>query len=134
MQSRRRDKRAPTLPLVLLRDGVKEVVQVPRTQYPTYLATPLFPPPGIFWSGKPVRGVFANLEMIHLCGPTFQQASKDYPGADFVGAHTNFSAEDFPDRGEDRLLCSRFRLGAWSIYSHSNQKSDTRLRPLSATG
>jgi protein-S-isoprenylcysteine O-methyltransferase Ste14 len=33
--------------------------------------------------------------MIHLCGPTFQEASKDYPGADFVGAHTNFSAEDF---------------------------------------
>ena len=42
-----------------------------------------------------MRGVFANLDMIHLCGPTFQEASKDYPGADFVGAHTNFLAEDF---------------------------------------
>jgi hypothetical protein len=95
MQSRRRDKRSATVPLVLQRDGVKEVVQVPRTEFPTYLVTPLFPPPASSWSGRPVRGVFANLDIIHLCGPTFQEASKDYPGADFVGAHTNFSAEDF---------------------------------------
>jgi hypothetical protein len=39
--------------------------------------------------------VFANLETIHLCGPTFATASKEYPGAEFVGMHTNFSAEDF---------------------------------------
>jgi hypothetical protein len=96
MQSRRRDKRsAATLPLVLQRDGVKKVVQVPRTKFPTYLVTPLFPPPASSWSNRPVKGVFANLDFIHLCGPTFQEASKDYPGADFVGAHTNFSAEDF---------------------------------------
>ena len=75
MQSRRRDKRSPTLPLILQRDGVQEVVQVPRTQYPTYLLTPLFPPPAILWSSRPVRGVFANLDTIHLCGPTFHQAS-----------------------------------------------------------
>ncbi|MGO9260467.1 MAG: hypothetical protein ACLQU1_29795 [Bryobacteraceae bacterium] len=95
MQSRRRDKRSATLPLVLQRDGAKEVVQVPRTNFPTYLVTPLFPPPASFWSGRPVRGVFANADMIHLCGPTFQEASKDYPGAEFFGAHANFSAEDF---------------------------------------
>jgi len=95
MQSRRRDKRAATLPLVLQRDGVKEIVQVPRTRFPTYMVTPLFPPPASFWSSRPVTGVFGNLDMIHLCGPTFKEASKDYPGADFVGSHTNFSAEDF---------------------------------------
>ena len=95
MQSRRRDKRSATLPLVLHRDGIREVVQVPRARFPTYLATPLFPPPATFWSSRPVRGVFANLEMIHLCGPSFEEASKEYPGADFVGMHTNFSAEDF---------------------------------------
>jgi hypothetical protein len=37
MQSRRRDKRSATLPLVLQRDGLEEVVQVPRTKFPTYL-------------------------------------------------------------------------------------------------
>lgn len=68
---------------------------MPRTKFPTYLVTPLFPPPASFWSSSPVRGVFASLDMIHLCGPTFQEVSKDYPGADFIGAHTNFSAEDF---------------------------------------
>jgi hypothetical protein len=95
MQSRRRDKRSAALPLVLQRDGVRDVVQVPRARFPTYLATPLFPPPASFWSGRPVRGVFANLQRIHLCGPTFEKASKEYPGTDFVGTHINFSAEDF---------------------------------------
>ena len=95
MQSRRRDKRSATLPLVLQRNGQKEVVQVPRTEFPTYLATLLFPPPANCRSRQPVRGVFGNLDLIHLCGPTFRQARENYPGADFVGVHTNFSAEDF---------------------------------------
>jgi hypothetical protein len=95
MQSRRRDKRSPTLPLVVMRNGVKETIQVPRTEYPTYLATPLFPPPAKFWSNRLVRGVFTNLDTIHLAGPTFRQASERYPGADFVGAHANFSPDDF---------------------------------------
>jgi hypothetical protein len=44
---------------------------------------------------KPVRGVFANLDFIHLAGPTFKEASQRYPGADFVGARTNFAPEEF---------------------------------------
>jgi len=95
MQSRRKDKRSATLPLIIQRERKEEVVQVPRTKFPTYLTTPLFPPPASSWSSKPVRGVFASLDMIHLCGPTFQEASQDYPGADFVGRHANFSPENF---------------------------------------
>lgn len=95
MQSRRREKRTATLPLTIMRNGVKEIVQIPKVQYPTYLATPLFPPPAMFWSSKRVKGVFTNLELRHLCGPTFQEASKDYPGANFLGTNTNFSPEDF---------------------------------------
>jgi hypothetical protein len=55
----------------------------------------LFPPPAIFWTETPVRGVFTNLDMMHVCGPSFAQASKDYAGADFIGTRTNFSAEEF---------------------------------------
>ena len=96
MQSRRRDKRRSTaLPAVVVRDGVRETVQVPRNRFPTYLPTPLFPPPAILWSDRPVRGVFANLGMMHLCGPTFAEASNEYPGIDFFGMHVNFSAEEF---------------------------------------
>lgn len=95
MQSRRRDKRPRTLPVVVQRDGVRETIQVPRTNFPTYLATPLFPPPAIFWSDRPVRGVFANLDMKHLCGATFAEASNEYPGVEFFGMHVNFSAEEF---------------------------------------
>jgi len=96
MQSRRRDKRrATTLPAVVVRDGVRETVQVPRNKFPTYLPTPLFPPPAVLWSDRPVRGVFANLGMMHLCGPSFAEASKEHPGVDFFGMHVNFSAEEF---------------------------------------
>src|SRR5882724_4411908 len=86
MQSRRGEKRSLTLPLVVQRDGVREIIQVPRSEFPTYLNTPLFPPPAVFWRSQPVRGVFTNLDTIHVAGPTFEQASQRYPGADFVGA------------------------------------------------
>jgi hypothetical protein len=95
MQSRRRDKRSATLPLIVQRDGARETIQVPRTKFPTYLPTPLFPPPAVTWANRPVPGVFTNLGMIHICGPTFAEASKEYPGHEFFGMHINFSAEDF---------------------------------------
>jgi hypothetical protein len=95
MQSRRRDKRSQTLPLVVEHDGVRETIQVSRSEFPIYLPTPLFPPPALFWRSKPIRGVFTNLDAIHIAGPTFKEASQRYPGANFVGAHTNFSPEDF---------------------------------------
>jgi hypothetical protein len=92
MQSRRRDKRSATLPVVVQRDGLQETIQVPRSKFPRYLATPLFPPPAKFWSDRPVRGVFANLNMMHLCGPSFAEASKEYPGYDSVGMQTTPSS------------------------------------------
>jgi hypothetical protein len=95
MQTRRRDKRVATLPLVVQRDGVQETIQVPRTNFPTYLPTPLFPPPAVFWTNRSVRGVFTNLEVLHVCGPTFAEAAKEYPGINFFGMHLNFSAEEF---------------------------------------
>jgi hypothetical protein len=95
MQSRRRNNRPDTLPLVVQRNGAKEVIRVPRSDYPAYLHTPLFPPPAIFWRQNPVRGVFANLDMIHIAGPTFQEISQHYPGAEFVGVRANFSPDDF---------------------------------------
>ena len=95
MQSRRKDKRSPTLPVVIERNGVRETIRIPRAKYPTYLPTPLFPPPTKLWTNTLIRGVFTNLDVKHLAGPTMKEASKEYPGADFFGMHINFSAEDF---------------------------------------
>lgn len=95
MQSRRRDKRASSIKAVLQRDGVRETVEVSRTKFPTYMLTPLFPPPAVFWTDVPVSGVFANLAVKHLCGPTFAEASKEYPGVEFFGVSTSFSAVEF---------------------------------------
>jgi hypothetical protein len=49
----------------------------------------------MFWRSQPVRGVFTNFHVIHVAGPTFKDASERYPGANFVGGHTNFSPEEF---------------------------------------
>jgi hypothetical protein len=35
------------------------------------------------------------MDTLHLAGPSFEEASTRYPSAGFVGAHTNFSPEDF---------------------------------------
>ena len=119
MQSRRRDKRSPTVPLIVHRNGVKETIQVSRTEYPTYLTTPLFPPPAVFWSNSPVRGVFVNLDTIHLAGPTFREASKQYPGADFVGSHTNFSAEDFARTVAKIGFCAAVAALGLAAFTHT---------------
>jgi hypothetical protein len=95
LQSRRRGKRPTTLPLVVQRGGTKEKAQIPLSEYPVYLPTPLFPPPAILWNPKPVKGVFANLDAIHIAGPTFKQLSQQYPDATFIGVHTNFAPVEF---------------------------------------
>ncbi len=95
MQSRRRRGREKTLPLVIERAGVHEIVQVPPTEFPLYLPTPMFPPPGVVAGRKPMRGIFAKLDVMHVAGPTFEEVSRRYPGVDFVGARANFSPEEF---------------------------------------
>jgi hypothetical protein len=112
MQSRRRDKRPQTLPLVLQRDGVRDKVLIPRAKFPTYLPTPLFPPPAALWIGRPVSGVFANLQMIHLCGPTFKEASDEYPGAQFLGMHLNFQRRISRERWPKSAFVPPFPLWA----------------------
>ena len=95
MQTRRRAERSPTLPLVVIRSGQREVVAIPRERYPVYLPTPLFPAPGAV-AGRPLRrGVFTNMDHLHVAGPLFEDALAEYPGAEFVGLHTNFSPEEF---------------------------------------
>ena len=95
MQTRRREERPKTLPLVIIRAAVRETVQLPASAYPLYLPVPLFPAPGVV-CGRPMRrGVFTNMDTLHLAGPSFEEASATYPSAEFVGAHTNFSPEEF---------------------------------------
>jgi hypothetical protein len=95
MQTRRPEERSNTLPLVVTRGGARETIHVSKADYPVYLPVPLFPAPGVV-SGRPLRrGVFTNMDTLHLAGPSFEEASARFPGAEFVGAHANFSPEDF---------------------------------------
>lgn len=95
MQTRRPKERSNTLPLVVTRGGARETIHVSKADYPLYLPVPPFPAPGVV-SGRPLRrGVFTNMDTLHLAGPSFEEASARFPGAEFVGAHANFSPEDF---------------------------------------
>jgi hypothetical protein len=119
MQSRRRDKRSATLPLLLQRGGIREEIQVPRSEFPVYLVTPLFPPPAVFWIKQPVKGVFSNLGVMHLAGPTFKEASDRYPGAEFVGAHTNFSPADFARTLAKIGFCAAIAALGIAAFTHT---------------
>jgi hypothetical protein len=98
MQSRRRKQRPATLPLIVRKNGVMETLQVPYDEYPAYLPMPLFPAPIPLWKDRPlklVEGVFANFDVIHVAGPTFQQAAERFPEVEFCGASASFSPPDF---------------------------------------
>ena len=95
MQSRRRHERSSTLPLVVGKDGVHEVIQLAPSEFPLYLPVPLFPPPGVISGRKLRRGVFSSLDLMHLAGPSFAEVSQRFPGCNFVGARTNFGPEEF---------------------------------------
>ena len=123
MQTRRPKERPETLPLVLVRDGVRETIHIPRERYPVYLPAPLFPAPGIV-SGRPLRrGVFTNLDTLHLAGPSFEEASGEYPGAEFVGLHTNFSPEDFSRTVAKIAFCAAVSALGVTPFTHSPIKS-----------
>ena len=101
------------------RDGVREVIQVPRSEFPIYVPTPLFPPPAVFWRSQPVRGVFTNLATIHVAGPTLKEASQRYPGAEFVGARTNFSPEDFAKTLAKIGFCAAVAALGLAAFTHT---------------
>ena len=95
MQTRRRSQRSSTLPLVLERRGIREVVQVPSRDFPLYLPMPLLPPPGSSVGRPPIRSVSGQLNFIHIAGPSFEQICTRYVDVDFVGARLTFSPDEF---------------------------------------
>jgi hypothetical protein len=112
MQTRRPKERTATVPLVVVRAGLRQTIQIPRERCPIYLQTPLFPAPGAVCGAPPRRGVFANLDVLHVAGPSFKEVSAEYPGAEFVGMHTNFSPEDFARTVAKIAYCAAvFALG-----------------------
>lgn len=119
MQTRRPKERSKTLPLVVFRDGVRQTIQIPRERYPVYLPTPLFPAPGVV-CGRPLRkGVFTNMDILHLAGPSLKEAYAEYPGAEFVGLHLNFAPEDYSRMLAKIGLCvAVYYLGA-GPFTHS---------------
>ena len=82
------------MPLVLESAGVPRTIQVLPTEFPLYLPTPIFPPPGNVTGSQPSPMASPQLAFVHVSGPSFESIGRRH-GADFVGARLAFSPQDF---------------------------------------
>lgn len=94
MQTRRPRLRSRSLALVLESNGIQRTIQVPPNEFPLYLPTPIFPPPGMPTGAPESPGISAQLEFLHVAGPSFEEVVHRH-AADFAGARLNFSPLDF---------------------------------------
>lgn len=95
MQTRRPHERPRTLPLVLESHGARRIVDVPSSEFPLYLPTPVLLPPGAVTDRPRAPGVSVQLQFIHAAGPSFESISQRYGDIDFIGARLTFSPEKF---------------------------------------
>ena len=106
MQTRNPEKRKTSFPLLLESNGTKRTIEVSLTEYPTYLPTPLLPQSGVILGSLPSpTSISANLEFIHIAGPSFEEVGRHY-GADFVGARLTFSTQEFARTLAKIAFCS----------------------------
>ncbi|STQ90084.1 hypothetical protein EV682_109143 [Iodobacter fluviatilis] len=89
MQSRRPKERLLSLPLVLENQGLQQIIQVPINEFPLYLPMPIFPPPGILVGTSLSLPLSADVNFIHVAGPSFEEVSLRYGGC-FVGSQLSF--------------------------------------------
>jgi len=94
MQTRRPKKRPPSIPLLLESDGAQKTIHVSPTEFPLYLPTPLFPPPGVLAGMPPTPSISTQLRFVHIAGPSFEEVGLRHC-VDFVGARLTFSPEEF---------------------------------------
>jgi len=94
MQTRRPKKRPPNIPLVLESDGAQKTIHVSPTEFPLYLPTPLFPPPGVLVGIPPTPRISTQLRFVHIAGPSFEEVGLRHC-VDFVGTRLTFSPEEF---------------------------------------
>jgi hypothetical protein len=95
MRTRRRKERARTLAVVLESAGVQSTVEIPRTDFPLYLPTPVFPAPGVVVGRPPTPYTKSDLHFRHIAGPTFEEFAKQHPNAEFVGARVTYVPDEF---------------------------------------
>jgi hypothetical protein len=95
MRTRRKKSRSQTLPIVVERGAEQQTIEVAPNEFPLYLPTPVFPPPGIVIARPPTVWAQSYLSFIHLAGPSFEDFSKQYPGATFVGVRVTYAPEEF---------------------------------------
>lgn len=94
MQTRRPKQRLPSIPLLLESDASQKTIHVLPSEFPLYLPTPLFPPPGVLTGTPPSPKIATELSFVHVAGPSFEEVGLRH-GVDFVGARLTFSPTEF---------------------------------------
>jgi hypothetical protein len=96
MQTRRRKERPTTLPLLVVRHGVDQFIDVPVKDFPVFLPLIELPPPGVVAGRRLVSGIGPPvLDVRHLAGPGREELTAMFPDADYIGARMTFAPEDF---------------------------------------
>ena len=94
MQTRHSKNKVGSLPLVLKSREETRTVEVPLAEYPLYLPTPIFPPPGAVTGRTSTHGLPTEIKFIHLSGPSFEEVVQRH-GVDAIGARLNFAPDYF---------------------------------------
>ena len=95
MRSRRKKQRRKSLPVIVETGSEQRAIEVPLDEFPLYLPTPIFPPPGIAVKRPSTPGIQSHLKLLHVAGPSFEEFSQRHPGHDFVGTRVSYAPHEF---------------------------------------
>lgn len=95
MRTGKPENRTKTVPLIIEKNGIQEIIQVNTLEYPLYLLMPQLTIPGILENKPPSSPIkVSNTSLHHISGPTFEEAASTYK-CEFIGTRLNFSPDDF---------------------------------------
>lgn len=122
MRTRRKGRRKRTLTLYVETETLGYKVELSPEQYPLYLPTPTFPPPGIVEGRAPKPDIDTTMDAIHVAGPTFLEASKQFPDAQFIGGRATFTPAHFAQSLAKMALCA----SVYTVGIHAVRTSPLR--------
>jgi hypothetical protein len=94
-QTRRKKERPTTLPLVIQEGNSERVVDLPLSEYPVYLPSPLWLEPGVVVGRARNAPVGFTLKLRHLAGPTFEDVAERFQPCSFAGMRLSFAPPEF---------------------------------------
>lgn len=118
MRTRRPERRPASLPLVLVNGGVRRIIQLPPSEFPLYLPTPVLAPPGYVNARPRSEKLLADLRFRHISGPTFRQVAERY-AAESAETQLTFSPVEFARTLAKIALCAGVHALGLGPFTHT---------------